>query len=113
MNEMRLIEVAALRCDVCPIGRGTASRQVSGALKTSHTTEQLRCDADLTGEYLDKMPLAQPEMRGKVSSPRFARSSSKDVQRGPNQRLGELQLSVPLGKEPRSGGSGGRPDSGA
>ncbi|SRR6266568_2165323 len=84
MNEMRLVEVAARRCNICPIGCGTASRQVSGALKTLHTAEQLRCDADLLGEYLDKMPLAQPEMRGKVASPRFARISSKDVQGGPN-----------------------------
>src|SRR6266576_3060164 len=30
------------------------------------------------------MPLAQPEMRGKVASRRFARISSKDVQGGPN-----------------------------
>src|SRR5881396_3896960 len=84
MNEMRLVEVAARNCNICPIGRGTALGQVSGALKTLHTTEQLRCDADLFGEYLDKMPLAQPETRGKVSTPRFACLSSKDVQGGPN-----------------------------
>src|SRR6266496_4851411 len=84
MNEMRLVEVAARRCNIRPIGCGTAPRQVSGALTTLHTAEQLRCEADLFGEYLDKMPLAQSEMLGKVSSPRFARISSKDVQGGPN-----------------------------
>src|SRR5947207_4372145 len=84
MNEMRLVEVAARRCNICPIGCGTASHQISRALKALHTAEQLRCDADLFGEYLDKMPLAQPEMRGKVASPRCARISSKDVQGGPN-----------------------------
>src|SRR5215470_19639631 len=84
MNEMRLIEIATCHHNVCPIRRGTASRQLSRPLKALHTAEQLRCDADLIGEYFDKMPLAQPEMRGKVSSPRFARSSSKDVQLGPN-----------------------------
>src|SRR5262245_22217507 len=72
MNEMRLVEVAARRCNICPIGRGTVSRHVNGPLKTLHTTEQLRGDADLIEEYLDKMPLAQPEMRGKVSNLRFA-----------------------------------------
>src|SRR5262245_12629582 len=81
---MRLIEIAACHRNVCPIGRGTASRQVNGALKTLHPTELLRCDADLIGEYLDKMPLAQPELRGKVASPRFACLSTKDVERGPN-----------------------------
>src|SRR5262245_52182612 len=30
------------------------------------------------------MPLTQPEMRGKISSPRFARISVKDVHGGPN-----------------------------
>src|SRR6266487_6141846 len=84
VNQMRLIEIAARHRNICPIGRGTPSHQVKGALKTLHTTELLRSDADLTGEYLDKMPLAQPEMRGKVSSPRFAWISSKDVQGGPN-----------------------------
>ena len=53
MNEMRLVEVAARRCNICPIGRGTVSRQVNGPLKTLHTTEQLRRDADLIGKYLD------------------------------------------------------------
>src|SRR5262245_13696838 len=84
MNEMRLVEVAARRCNICPIGRGTVSRKVNGLLKTLHTTEQLRRDADLIGKYLDKMPLAQPEMRGKVSNLRFARIPSEDVQGGPN-----------------------------
>src|SRR5262245_9434602 len=84
MNQVRLIEIAARCRNICPIGLGTASRQVNGALKTLHTTELLRRDADLIGEYFDKMPLAQPEPRGNVASPRFARISSKDVQRGPN-----------------------------
>src|SRR5262245_21141973 len=84
MNEMRLVEVAARRRNIGPIGRGTASRQVSGALKTLHAAEELRCDANLIGEYLDKMPLAQAEMRGKLSSARFARISLQDVQSSPN-----------------------------
>src|ERR1044072_9017370 len=63
VNKMRLIEIVARHRNFCPIGRGFASRQVNGALKTLHTPEQLRCDADLIGEYPDKMPLAQPEMR--------------------------------------------------
>src|SRR5262249_28984244 len=100
MNEMRLVEVAARRCDICPIGRGTASRQVSGVLETLHTTEQLRCDADLAGEYLDKMPLAQPEMRGEVSSPHFARSSSKDVQRSSNCSMSFQGALQPSNKGP-------------
>src|SRR5215471_6430118 len=84
MNEMRLVEVAARRCNTRPIRRGTVSRQVNGPLKTLHTTEQLRCDPDLIGKYLDKMPLAQPEMRGNVSNLRFARITSEYVQGGPN-----------------------------
>src|SRR5262245_1911440 len=50
----------------------------------TYTTEQLQRDADLIGKYPDKMPLAQPEMRGKVSNLRFARIPSEDVQGGPN-----------------------------
>src|SRR5262249_59112483 len=84
MNKMRLIEIAARHHNICPIGPGTAARQVNGVLKTLHPTELLRCDADLIGEYLDKMPLAKPEPRGKVASPRFARLSTKDVHGGPD-----------------------------
>src|SRR5262245_5040193 len=39
VNEMRLIEIAARQRNICPIGLGTASRQVDGALKTLHPTE--------------------------------------------------------------------------
>jgi hypothetical protein len=84
MNEMRLVEVTARRRNIGPIGHGSATRQVNGALKTLDAAKHLRCDTDLSGEYLDKVPLAQPELRGKVSSLRFARISSKDVQGGAN-----------------------------
>lgn len=74
---MRLVEVTACRCNIGPIRRGAASGQIQGVLKTSHATELLWCDTDLIGEHLDKMPLAQPEMRGEVSSPRSPASRSK------------------------------------
>ena len=84
VNEMRLVEVATCCCNIRPIGRGAALRQVKSALKTLNATKLLRCDTDLIGEYPDKVPLAQPEMRGKGSNLRFARISSKDLQGSPN-----------------------------
>jgi hypothetical protein len=90
VNKMRLIVIAARHRNICPVGRGTISRKAKDALKTLHTTELLRCDADLIREYLDKMPLAEPETRGQGSSPRFARlamAGSKDIQSGPNRSM--------------------------
>jgi len=84
MNEMRLVEITACHRYIRPIGNRTAPRQIRSALKPLHSTEHLRRDADLFGEDIDKMPLAQPEMRGKIASPHFARASPKNVQCGPN-----------------------------
>src|ERR1051326_6026338 len=87
---MRLIEVAACHRNIGPIGCGIVSRQVNGALKTLDAREQLRRDTDLLGEYLDKMPLAQPEMFGNISSPRLARPAMtrfQYVQSGSNSSM--------------------------
>src|SRR5690349_13752566 len=84
MNEVRLVEVAARCCNIRPVWSRSASSQISRALKALYPSKLLWCDADLFCEDVYKMALAQPELPGKVSSSRFARISSKDVQSSAN-----------------------------
>jgi hypothetical protein len=78
-NEMRLVEVAALGCELRPIGSGLDLRSIHGMLESPHATEKLRRQPDLICEQLDKTALAQADLACHISCLRLTARPNQSV----------------------------------
>src|SRR5580698_8253814 len=81
MNEMGLIVIAAIECNLCPINLPCAVNRGKGLLKTAHSTEGLWRKSYLLAKQLDKAPGAEPDLPGHPCNGRRVWQAAKMVQR--------------------------------
>src|SRR5437773_1529666 len=68
-DQVRLVEVPALRGNCRPVQRGSFPYQLPRLVEPANAVIQLRCQADFGGEHLNEAPLAEADAPGDVADP--------------------------------------------
>src|SRR5678816_4440035 len=90
VNEVRLVEISALRGEPSPVGCAGAPREGDRSLEPEHAREPLGRHADLRREHLDEATSTEAEVRGDIAD-----RGVRPCEPCERQRNGRMTTAVP------------------